>query len=243
MVSVAWLALASCAFWSRFACRYSLEMQGHYVGQSSSIQLGCAHLGTVRHVCAFFGGEEEAYRVLLPFIADGFSSGHKAVHVVRPERETVHLRRLSSSGIDVAAARVAGQLDVRHDTDTYLVDGRFDCDRMLAAFEAMASGNDNGGFPLSRIVCDMDWATDHLPDFDALIEFEARVNEVWSRHDDVVVCIYDVRKLRGDMVIDIMRTHPVVLIGDVLQENPFYVPPARYLRERAGRMNGGGSSS
>src|SRR3546814_2002954 len=70
-----------------------------------------------------------------------------------------------------------------------LVDGRFDCDRMLAAFEAMAGGNDNGGFPLSRIVCDMDWATDHLPDFDALIEFEARVNEVWSRHDDVVVCI------------------------------------------------------
>ena len=27
------------------------------------------------------------------------------------------------------------------------------------------------------------------------------------------------------MVVDIMRTHPMIIIGGVLQENPFYVPP------------------
>jgi len=38
--------------------------------------------------------------------------------------------------------------------------------------------------------------------------------------------------------MDIMRTHPMVIIGGILQENPFFVPPAdmlRELRERAGR--------
>lgn len=208
--------------------------------QASSIRLGCAHLGAVRHVCAFFEGDEEAYRVLLPFIADGFKCGHKAVHVVRAGQEAAHLGHLASMGIDVPAARATGQLDVRRDTDTYLADHRFDCDRMLAAFEAMASSSGNGGFPLSRIVCDMDWATDHLPDFDALIEFEARVNDVWSRHDDVVICIYDVRKLSGDMVIDIMRTHPMVLIGDTLQENPFFIPPGEFLHRHAERRRSAG---
>jgi hypothetical protein len=26
-------------------------------------------------------------------------------------------------------------------------------------------------------------------------------------------------------VIDIMRTHPMVIIGGILQQNPFFVPP------------------
>jgi hypothetical protein len=40
----------------------------------------------------------------------------------------------------------------------YLSDGRFDADRMLEMFEQVASGKFEG-FPLSRVVCHMDWAT------------------------------------------------------------------------------------
>lgn len=201
------------------------------MGQSDSIQLGCAHLGTVRHVCALFHGDEEADSVLQPFIADGFASGHKAIHVVRHDREADHLRHLADAGIDIAAVRASGQLELYLNTDVYLPGGRFDVERMLAAFEAMA--NSKKGYPLSRIVCDMGWASDRPVLFDDLAEFEARVNHVWNRHDDVVVCVYDIRKLSGGMVIDIMRTHPMVLIGDVLQENPFFVPPDQFLLEKA----------
>ena len=38
--------------------------------------------------------------------------------------------------------------------------------------------------------------------------------------------------------MDILRTHPMVIIGGILQENPFFVPPdefLRELRERAGQ--------
>src|ERR1051325_10782232 len=31
--------------------------------------------------------------------------------------------------------------------------------------------------------------------------------------------------------MDIMRTHPMVVIGGILQENPFFVPPDEMLRE------------
>ena len=39
--------------------------------------------------------------------------------------------------------------------------------------------------------------------------------------------------------MDILRTHPMVVIGGLLQENPFYVPPDEFLRElnaRSGRQ-------
>ncbi len=31
--------------------------------------------------------------------------------------------------------------------------------------------------------------------------------------------------------MDIMRTHPMVIIGGVLQSNPFFVPPDEFLLE------------
>jgi hypothetical protein len=31
--------------------------------------------------------------------------------------------------------------------------------------------------------------------------------------------------------VDIMRTHPMIIIGGILQENPFFVPPDEFLRE------------
>ena len=38
-------------------------------------------------------------------------------------------------------------------------------------------------------------------------------------------------KIGGKIVIDVMRTHPLVILGGVLQENPFFVPPEEFLRE------------
>jgi hypothetical protein len=46
-----------------------------------------------------------------------------------------------------------------------------------------------------------------------------------------------VARFGANVVMDIMRTHPMVIIGGILQENPFFVPPdefLRELRERAG---------
>jgi len=80
---------------------------------------------------------------------------------------------------DPAAVERAGQFELRINSEIYLRDGRFDQDRMLQAFERIASGNAHGGFPLSRIVCRMDWAAaEGQSCIDDLIEFEFRVNSV-----------------------------------------------------------------
>ena len=169
--------------------------------------------------------------MLLPFIKDGFECGDKAVHVVNPGQHRDHLQRLAAAGIDPEAARQSGQFELRTNTETYLRDGRFDQDRMPEAFERLASGNAEGKFPLSRIVCRMDWAAEGGSHVDDLVEFESRVNDVWRRHDDAVICTYHLGKFGGDTVVDIMRTHPMVIIGGILQRNPFFVPPEDFLPE------------
>src|SRR5271165_1986952 len=198
---------------------------------TAPISFAGSQLAETRHVCAFFHTEEEEYRVLLPFIKDGFACGHKAVHVVNPDQRSEHLERLIAAGIDPAAAEQTGQLELRINTETYLREGQFDKDRMLHAFEKIASGNSPGRFPLSRIVCRMDWAAEGKSYTNDLIEFESRVNHVWEHHDDAVICTYHIGQFGGDTVIDIMRTHPMIIIGGTLQRNPFFVPPGEFLRE------------
>lgn len=206
---------------------------------AANVVLAGSELGDARHVCAFFNSVDEEYRVLLPFMKEGIEQGEKAIHVVNPGASDDHRARLGAVGIDVAAAESRGQLVVRTSTDTYLRNGRFDQDRMLGVFERLAGGDRANGFSRSRIVCRMDWAAARSSLVDEVIEFESRVNEIWRRHDDIVVCTYHLPQFGGAAVIDIMRTHPLVIIGGTLRRNSFFVPPQQFIPElRVRRASG-----
>jgi hypothetical protein len=77
----------------------------------------------------------------------------------------------------------------------------------------------------------MEWALVDLPGVDDLIEFETRVNYVVPKYEGTVICAYDLSRFSANVVIHALRTHPVVIIGGLLQENPFFVPPDQLLLE------------
>jgi hypothetical protein len=77
----------------------------------------------------------------------------------------------------------------------------------------------------------MEWALVDLPGVEDLIEFETRINYVVPKYHDIVVCTYDLSKFGASVVMDALRTHPVVIIGGILQENPYFVPPDQFLHE------------
>jgi hypothetical protein len=188
-------------------------------------------LGGNHHICAFFNGLDEHYRVLQPFIKDGFERGERAFHLVDPERRHEHLTRLAGAGIDVDEAIGAGQLEVRPWEDGPLHGGRFDQDTWLAGFEQVLRSGPAAGYARTRFVAQMEWALVDLPGVDDLIEFEARVNHIVPKYDDTVICAYDLSKFAASTVIYALRTHPVVIIGGLMQENPFYVDPDELVSE------------
>jgi hypothetical protein len=157
-------------------------------GESSRpIRFAGSVLGAKRHVCAFFHNPDEEYRVLLPFIKDGFERGEKAFHIVDPRLRGDHALRLASAGIDVDAAEKSGQFELCNWADAYLRDGHFDQDRMLALIEEVLEGGIRQGFPLTRLVAHMDWALEDRPGVDDLVEYETRLNYVLPRFQDPVI--------------------------------------------------------
>jgi hypothetical protein len=209
-------------------------------GQDTSLQISPQALeGGNRHICAFFNGMDEHYRVLRSFIKDGFDTGDKAFHLVDPKRREDHLKRLAEAGIDVEETMASGQLEVHAWEDGPLHGERFDQDTWLAGFEEVLRSGPASGYAKTRFVAQMEWALVDMPGIDDMIEFETRVNYVVPKYDDPVICAYDLSKFGASTVMYALRTHPVVIIGGLLQENPFYVDPDELLIELRERRAAG----
>jgi len=196
-----------------------------------AVRLAGAELHRNRHACAFFNSDEEEYRLLLPFAKEGVDRGHFVFHIVDPDQRADRARRLSDAGINMDPAVPAGRVEIAAWEDAHLQGGRFDQDAMLALAEDVLRRGKEGGFPLTRLWGNMEWSLTDAPGVEQLVEYECRLNDLMARYDDVMVCTYDLNRFSAAVVMDVLRTHPLVVIGGVLHENPFFVPPEEFLRE------------
>jgi MEDS: MEthanogen/methylotroph, DcmR Sensory domain len=202
---------------------------------TSTVRLSDGAARRFGHVCGFFRNREEEYRVLLPLTKEGFERGEKVFHIVDPENRPERMRRLEEAGINQAAARRDGQIEIRAWEDAHLRGGRFDKEAMMTLLEETLRGAKADGFGHTRVWANMEWALGEFPGAEDLAEYETRVNYFLPRYDDLVVCTYDLTKFGASIMMDILRTHPLVIIGGILQENPFFVPPDELLRELRAR--------
>jgi hypothetical protein len=209
-------------------------MQRQDIGDTA-LRIEPTALGENRHICAFFNGMDEHYRVLRSFITDGFERGERAFHLVDPERRADHLERLVDAGIDVETAIESGQLEVHPWQDGPLRGAEFDQDTWLDGFEQVLQSGLTAGYAQTRFLAQMEWALVDLPGITDMIEFETRVNFVVPKYHDAVICAYDLSKFPASIVMYALRTHPLVIIGGLLQENPFYVDPDQLLLELRGQ--------
>ena len=188
------------------------------------------------HACAFFHDREEEYRLLLPFVQEGFAQHEKIFQIVDARHRDERLGRIGSLGIDVGMAEKSGQLEVRPWEDAYLREGRFDQNAMLSLVEEVLDRGKEQ-FGMTRVWANMEWSLEDFPGVDDIVEYESRLNYVTARFDDVVVCTYDLNRFSATVVMDILRTHPQVIVGGILQRNPFYVPPEQLLGELRARVS------
>jgi hypothetical protein len=106
---------------------------------------------------------------------------------------------------------------------------------MLALVREVLDSSADLGFSLTRMSAHVDWVVANWSSANDWVEYETRLNQLLPSYDDPVICAYDCNTLGAGMALDVLRTHPVVIIGGLLQENPFFVQPDELLREIDGR--------
>lgn len=46
------------------------------------------------------------------------------------------------------------------------------------------------------------------------------------------ICLYDVERFSGAVILDTLKTHPSVLLNGMVVDNPYYVEPDVFLAGR-----------
>ena len=185
------------------------------------------------HVCVFCrGGERD--ELLVPFLADGLSAGDRCLAVVdTSEPEEL----LDALGPGEGAAHHADQLTVLASREVYLTDRGFDMDGMLDFYGAELQGVAQGrsGYDCIRTAGEMTWALRDIPGVEDLLAYEARVNQVMAANPEaaaISLCLYDVERFDAELIVGVLRTHPKAVIAGTVIDNPFYIRPEEFLRQR-----------
>jgi MEDS: MEthanogen/methylotroph, DcmR Sensory domain len=189
------------------------------------------------HLCGLYAGGAERDALIVPFLRAGLRAGKKCICVV-DGTEPADL--LATLGDEVAASgqAIGNQLDVIRASDIYLRAGAFSAAEVIASWKAaMSEVMYDNRFDLVLAV--ESWSLrDVVPDRSELLVLESEMNRFLPLFPQVIVCLYDLERFGGGIVVDLLKTHSRVLVGGTVVENPYCMTPDEILAaSEAGTLN------
>ena len=182
------------------------------------------------HLCQLYGSEREHRAVLVPFLRRGLMVNEKVVHLADVGPPELILSYLQYDGVDVAPYLDRGQLSVRTTEETYLRQGFFDPEETIGFVGAETRQALSEGYPALRLSGEMGWALRGSPGCERLIDYEAMLNRVFPTNC-LAMCQYDRSRFDSSLLLDVLRTHPIAVVGTQVCRSPHYVPPTGLLGE------------
>jgi PAS domain S-box-containing protein len=183
-------------------------------------------LGPGDHLCCLYQTEEEHRAVLTPFLRQGLERGEKVVYIVDAHTAETILGYLRDDGMDVQPYLARGQLALLTPEDAYLRPGVFDPDAMVALLRAETEQALTEGYAALRVTGEMTWALRGLPGSERMIEYEIRLSEFFSGRQCLALCQYDRQRFGPEVLLDVLWTHPTLIIGtEIYDKNFYYMPP------------------
>lgn len=167
------------------------------------------------HVAYFWQSEDE-FAEGVRFIETGLRGEDHCVIFGFEEANEKVCEVLRGRGFDADALRAAGRLTI--------LGGESDADAMLANIGATFAAALDRGAKLIRLLGNIGWGRDNWPTEKDILMFEAKVTGAAKMFPSVIVCMYDVNNLSGNVIVHgAYETHPLTFCRNFLRENPYHV--------------------
>jgi PAS domain S-box-containing protein len=190
-------------------------------------------VGTINlheHLCLIYERPQEQFSAILPFMKIGLERGEKCLYIGDTNTIATVGNAMRTQGIDVDAAIRQGRLTITKNDEIYPLRGDFDADRMIGKMTEAAKAARTAGLSALRWVGEMTWVAGIDPRPERLIEYEAKLNDFLRDNDALAICQYNRKLFPPEVILDVLRTHPTVVYGDLISNNPYYVPPHDFLQ-------------
>jgi MEDS: MEthanogen/methylotroph, DcmR Sensory domain len=185
--------------------------------------LGSLHQGD--HACALYEDPAHQLAIIAGYIRAGIEARERCLYIVDDRSADDVLDALASADVDVAAARDARCLVVMTKRDSYLKDGTFNPDQMIYSLSAMTDQALADSCSGLRITGEMTWALGSETGCDRLIEYEMKLNRFFPGSRAHALCQYTTTRFPPTIIREVLRHHPIAVVGQHATENPYFEPP------------------
>jgi PAS domain S-box-containing protein len=190
------------------------------------------------HICLIYESKEEWRAAVVPFISIGLKRGEKCIYIVDTSTADGIRKYLVEEGVDVAAAEKSGQLCILHETEAYTTEGSFDPDKMIALLISETEKAIAEGYPAIRGSDETTWVLHVHRGSERLLEYEAKLNrDFFPKYPCLAICQYDRWKFDPEIIKNVIMTHPLLVRGNNIYHNFYYIPPEEYLSQRRAEMD------
>ena len=181
------------------------------------------------HPCYLYETDDQRQTVLTLYLRQGLDRNEKILYITDARSAETVMEYLRADGVDVEPALGRGQLNILTTQEAYLRGGTFDPDEMIDLLRSETEQALSQGYGALRVTGEMTWAMRDLPGSDRLIEYEARLNDFFPGSRCLALCQYDMPQFPPALLLDVLRTHPLAVIGTEIYDNPHYISPSNLL--------------
>jgi hypothetical protein len=177
------------------------------------------------HFCAIYVGAEERDAIVIPYLRAGLLAGDKVVCVIDsgPLGELI-----ASMGDESVVGRYieSRQLELHTADEAYLGTTPFSTATVLEFWAStVAAAVADGSYGFARGTGEMPLKMNTPSGRAEFFRYEAVITQFARSSTQAYLCMYDLERFGGGIVVDLLRTHPKLLMGGLVLENPHYRPP------------------
>jgi len=165
------------------------------------------------HQACLYGTDDEFLAAAVPFVSDGLASGEPVAAITTSANLDLLNRALGprAGGLDYAETAYFGRRPARR----------------VAAFDRYLKRHSRRAGQV-RILAEPAWTGRSEREIRAWKRMEASLNLIFADTSMWMVCPYDTRLLRPDIVADACRTHPFTVAGRDALPSAGYTDPAAF---------------
>jgi MEDS: MEthanogen/methylotroph, DcmR Sensory domain/HD domain len=181
------------------------------------------------HLVVLYRNEEEVVSTIVPYISESLLRGERCIYITGDANIELVTDRLAKV-FDLEKALNDSQLVMLNNDEAYSKSGTFNPDKMIELLISETEKAIAEGFTGLSLTGEISWVLKYEDGFDRIIEYEWKLNEyLFDKYPISALCRYNMKKFSNEMIINIIQLHPFISMGNIVYENPFYLPSIGFL--------------
>jgi hypothetical protein len=191
------------------------------------------------HICGLYETEAERDEIIFGFLHQG-DLEHDLQMYCPVERTSADFIATYQAKYPACAEHVRDpdQFNLFNAKELYFPDGRFSPRSMDQGLAEYYWASQRCGKRHIRATAEMSWAVEAIPGIEHLMVYESRLNYFVAEKPWISICLYNLTKFSGAMIMKVLQTHPFTISGGVITKNPYFEDPDEWLRRNAPAFQG-----